>query len=230
MEGERTLTPAVIEDYLRSRPPWVRWREWTSGRRYLSARFEGRPRPLVLIAHPFWDTAKARQITLAVEQDWAQVPERCHESFDEILFKAPALVVLQLKRINICGCLGHRHLMVKEAPFAEPHDALDGAGVGELDIAFERVRSWQPLPLSDTALDTKFLAGSRLNEFHSKQLRLRLLSVLLHEINHLVFPQEGESSVRERSLAFYHDALAHYAETAMASISLTIDRSFSRLG
>lgn len=230
MKGERTLAAEVVEEYLRSRPLWVRWREWASGRRYLPARLEGHARPLVVIAHPFWDAAKAQQITLAIEQDWAQVPERCHESYEEILFKAPALVILQLKRRNICGCLGHRHLAVKEAPFAEPHDALGGASVGELDIAFERVRTWQSLPLSDTALDTKFLAGSRLNEFHSKQLRLRLLSVLLHEINHLVFPHEPESSVRERSLAFYHDALAHYVESAMASVSLTIDRSFSRLG
>jgi hypothetical protein len=90
------------------------------------------------------------------------------------------------------------------------------------------VAGWQPLPLTDTALDAKFFAGSRLKEFHAEQFRLRLLSVLLHEINHLVSSQAPERSVRERSLTFYRGALASYVEEAVASLSLTIDRSFSR--
>jgi len=69
-----------------------------------------------------------------------------------------------------------------------------------------------------------------LEEFHARQFRLRMLSVLLHETNHLVAPDEPETSVRERSLAFYHDALASYVENTIAMLSLTIDRSFSRLG
>jgi hypothetical protein len=36
--------------------------------------------------------------------------------------------------------------------------------------------------------------------------------------------------VRERSLTFYRGALVNYVEIARASLSLTIDRSFSRLG
>jgi hypothetical protein len=84
------------------------------------------------------------------------------------------------------------------------------------------------LPLTDIALDTQFVAGSRLREFQAKRLRLQLLSILLHEINHMVRSHEPETSIRERSLAFYRDALAHYVENAKASLSLTIDRSFSR--
>jgi len=120
--------------------------------------------------------------------------------------------------------------VVKEAPFAESHEAFGGARVGEVDIAYERVERWQALPLSDTALDSKFLEGTRLEEFRAQQFRLRVLSVLLHETNHLVAPDEPETSVRERSLAFYRDALASYVENAIATLSLTIDRSFSRLG
>jgi len=44
----------------------------------------------------------------------------------------------------------------------------------------------------------------------------------------MVRTQEPETSIRERSLRFYHDSLAHYVENAKASLSLTIDRSFSR--
>ena len=192
--------------------------------------FSDRARPLVIVAYSFRDTSRARQLALAVEQDWAAVPNRCREAYDEILFKVPGLIIVQLRRKNVCGCLGHRHLIVKEAPFAEAHEAFGGVRVGEIDIAYERVKTWQALPLSDTALDTKFLEGPRLEEFRARQFRLRLLSILLHETNHLVAPDEPETSVRERSLAFYHDALASYVENTIAMLSLTIDRPFSRLG
>jgi hypothetical protein len=223
-------SPAVIDRYLRSRARSVRWSEWLIGKRYLTARFADRATPLVVIAHSFRDAAKAREFAVAIVEDWAEVTERSREAYDEILFRAPVLVVVEYRRRNLCGCLGHRHVVVKEKAFAEPHDSLGGASVGELDIAFERVESWQALPLSDIALDTKFLEGSRLEEFRRKQFRLRLLSVLLHETHHLAFPHEPESVVREKSLAFYRAALADYVEKTVGTLSLTIDRSFSRFG
>ena len=70
----------------------------------------------------------------------------------------------------------------------------------------------------------------RLEEFRQRQFRLRLLSILLHETHHLVWPREPESAVREKSLAFYRDSLASYVEKAVGTLSLTIDRSFSRFG
>jgi hypothetical protein len=164
----------------------------------------------------------------AVRLDWAEAPQHCRDAYEEILQQAPQLVIIRFHRTNICGCLGHRHVVVKEQPFAEAHEGLGGDFAGELDIAYQRVENWLALPLMDTALDTQFVAGSRLREFHTEQLRLRFLSILLHEINHMVRSLEPEASIRERSLAFYRDALAHYAEVAKASLSLTIDRSFSR--
>jgi hypothetical protein len=119
---------------------------------------------------------------------------------------------------------------VKELPFAEPHDAFGDAAVGEMDIAYDRVEGWLALPLMDTALDTQFIAGTRLKEFHEQQLRFRLLSVLLHETHHMVSPQASEDVIRQRSLTFYREALANYVEVARATLSLTLDRSFSRLG
>ena len=230
MDEPHIPSPAAIDRYLSLRPRRVRWSEWLSGKRYLTARFADRPSPLFVVAHSFRDAAKARDFTLGIEQDWDAVPERCREAYDEILFRSPPLIVVQFRRRNLCGCLGHRHVVVKEKPFAEPHEALGGASVGELDIAFERVESWQALPLSETALDAKFLEGSRLEEFRQRQFRLRLLSILLHETHHLVWPREPESAVREKSLAFYRDSLASYVEKAVGTLSLTIDRSFSRFG
>ena len=99
-----------------------------------------------------------------------------------------------------------------------------------MDIAYDRVEGWLAQPLMDTALDTQFIAGSRLEEFHARQLRYRLLSIVLHETHHMVAPQAAEDVVRGRSLAFYREALSHYVENARATLSFTIDRSFSRLG
>jgi hypothetical protein len=182
----------------------------------------------VVVAYYRRDSVKALEMVRAVEQGWAEAPQQCRDAFEEILKDAPKLVIVQFRRTNICGCLGHRHVVVKEQPFAEPHDALGGDPAGELDIAYQRVESWLALPLSDIALDAQFVAGSRLREFQAERLRLQFLSILLHEINHMVRSQEPEASVRERSLAFYRDALAQYVEDAKASLSLTIDRSFSR--
>jgi hypothetical protein len=224
------LTPTAIEDYLRTQPRAARWRQWLAGRRYRLTRFSDRATPLIVIAHSFRDAAMARLLALAVERDWAAVPAACRDTFDEILFKAPELIVVQFRRKNLCRCLGHRHPVVREAPFAEYHEAFAGARLGEMDIAWQTVRHWQGLPLSELALDTKFLKGSRLEEFHAMQFRLRLLSVLLHEVNHLAAPGEPESAVLRRSLGFYREALAAYVEETIQTLSLTIDRSFSRLG
>ena len=223
------LAPAV-ERYLRSRPRWVRWQEWLRGRRYLLVRFPDRAKPLVVVAHSVRDVWRAQQLKSAVKEDWTAVPAPRRATYEEILCRAPGIIIIQLRRSNVCGCLGHRHVVVKEAPFAEPHDALGGVQAGEMDIAYERVEGWLASPLIDTALDTQFMAGSRRKEFHARQLRLRILSIILHETHHMVFPQDPEDRVRERSLALYRDALASYVENARATLSLTIDRSFSRFG
>ena len=219
-----------IEDYLALRPRAARWLEWLGRRRYRLAAFPERSLPVVVVAHRGRHPQRAEFVVQAVERDWAETPPQCRDAYTEILDRAPGLIVVQLRRRNVCGCLGHRHVLVKELPFAEPHDAFGDAAVGEMDIAFERVESWLAQPLMDTALDTQFIAGSRLKDFHDQQLRFRLLSILLHETHHMVAPQAPESVVRERSLTFYREALAHYVENARATLSLTIDRSFSRLG
>ncbi|MGH9328031.1 MAG: hypothetical protein ACRD2B_15285 [Terriglobia bacterium] len=229
MATGQNISSAVILDYLHSRPRWLRWREWASGRRYLPTRFGDRSQPLIVLAHSFRDAQDARQVSLALEQNWLESPGYCRETYDEILFRAPGMVLVQLRRNNRCGCLGHRHPVVKEEPFAEAHDAFGGIAMGEIDIACRQVQEWHALPLSDTAMDVKFLEGSRLDEFHKEQFRLKVLSIILHEINHLVSPEEPEIEIRKRSLGFYHDTLAQYVENALRTLSLTIDRSFSRL-
>jgi hypothetical protein len=230
MAADSSPLAQSIEHYLASRPWEARSIEWLAGRRYRLAVFPDRHLPVVVVAHRYRDPARAEQVTRAIEHDWAETPAGCRDAYEEILDQAPGVIVVQLRRKNVCGCLGHRHVMVKEAPFSEPHDAFGDAAVGEMDIAFDRVESWLAQPLMDTALDTQFIAGSRRKDFHDQRLRYRLLSILLHETHHMVAPQAREDVVRERSLTFYREALASYVEIARASLSLTIDRSFSRLG
>lgn len=224
------LEPAAILGYLASRPRLARALEWLRGRRYRLALFAEGTAPLVVIAYGWRDAAAAGQMALAFQQDWPAVPQFCREAYEEILAHAPGLIVLELRRQNRCRCLGHRHPLVREEPFAEPHEAFVGTATGEMDIAWERVQAWPALPLQDTALDARFIEGSRLDEFRSRQFRLRLLSVFLHETNHLVSPSESEESVRARSVAFYRDALSRYVEEACATLSFTLDRSFFRIG
>jgi len=230
MRWEHSPLALSVESYLTGRPRAGRWVEWLAGRRYRLAVFGDRPQPVAVIAYRYRDPDRAEQLARSIELDWAETPSACRESYKDILTQAPGLIVVQLRRSNVCGCLGHRHVMVREAPFAERHDAFGDATVGEMDIAFDRVKHWLALPLTDTALDTQFVAGSRQKEFHDLRLRFRLLSIVLHETHHMVAPQAPEEEVRERSLTFYRDALAHYVENARASLSFTIDRSFSRLG
>jgi hypothetical protein len=232
------LEPEAIRDYLASRRRLVRWLDHLRGRRYRVAKLartsEAVPRDeppplLVVIAHRWRDTAVARRMQNALEEDWSSVAHVYREVYRTILASAPALIILDLRRKNHCGCLGHRHPIVREQPFAESHEAFHGATIGEVDIAWQRVEAWPALPLQDTALDARFFEGSRLDEFRGRQFHLRLLSVFLHETNHLVFPNEAEDTVRARSLNFYRDAISSYVEEACHTLSLTIDRSFSRM-
>ena len=183
----------------------------------------------VVVAHARRDSSAAQRLGMALESDWPGVPASCQQAYENVLSCAPGIVIVDLRRTNRCGCLGHRHPLVRLQPFAEPHDSLGGEAAGELDIAWQRVEAWPALPLEEAALDARFFEGSRLDEFRAHQFRLRLLSVFLHETNHLAFPHEPEESVRERSLSFYREALRSYVEESCTTLSFTIDRSFSRM-
>jgi hypothetical protein len=228
------LPAAAISGYLATRAARVRCLDWLRGRRYrvvsLAFPWPEASDPLpVVIAHHRRDSSAGSRLAAALEADWPAVPASCRQAYETVLGCAPGIVIVDLRRTNHCGCLGHRHPLVRQEPFAVPHESLGGQVAGELDIAWRRVESWPALPLEETALDARFFEGSRLDEFRARQFRLRLLSVFLHETNHLAFPHEPEESVRERSLAFYRDALHSYVEEACATLSFTIDRSFSRM-
>ena len=231
MEGTRQLF-VTVERFLRSLPAHRRVLDWLRGRRYLLAKLPTRQETPLVVAHSVRDSGVAAEIRLALEHDWPATPPDCRKVYEDILAAVPGVVVVQLRRDNVCGCLGHRHMRVNERLFSEHFNGFDlrGQQVGEVDIAHERIAAWEPWPLTNTALDSKFLPGSRLDEFRRRQFRLRLLSVVLHEANHLARPSEPESQVHARSTNFYREALASYFDSSFDTLSFTLDRSYSRLG
>src|SRR4029077_4245071 len=123
--------------YIDSRPAVLRWRDRLIGRRYQLAWFparagasaDTRPGPVVVIAHSFLDATPAYRIAATVEQDWPQIPANYSLAYDEILQLAPQIIVVQLRKTNLCGCLAHRHLFVREPAFTEAHESLGNATV-----------------------------------------------------------------------------------------------------
>jgi hypothetical protein len=162
--------------------------------------------PLVLISYAKGDAEGVEPFRESLEGIWAALPESFRQRYAETLHVAPPLVVVLLRRRNICSCLGHHHPPGTESRLTRKLRSLSGVRTGELDLAFEAIREWEPLPLSNLALppevDTK--------ETSSLQWRLALLAVFLHELHHLTYPEEPESAVRSRSQQFYFDALSHF--------------------
>lgn len=115
MERELSVMGNAVKAYLHSRPFLVRWREKLVGRQYTFAAFPDPVKPLVVVAHSRRDSVKALEMVRAVERDWAEVPQHCRDAYEEILRDSPKLVIIQFCRTNICGCLGHRHMVVRTA-------------------------------------------------------------------------------------------------------------------
>jgi hypothetical protein len=165
--------------------------------------------PLVLARYPRGRAKLAESLRDAVKQTFPALPGSIRSLYQETLARATPVVVADLRRRNPCTCLGHHHPPSSQSGFARALAAETGRPVGEIDLAVDAIRSWEPLPLSGLAVeawvpecdpDSKSeLAQAR---FHSA-----LLAVFLHELEHLAFPERSEQQVRERSNRFYVNAL-----------------------
>jgi hypothetical protein len=142
----------------------------------------------------------------SLEETWLTLPDRFRSRYQEILPETPPVVVVLLRRRNFCTCLGHHHPPGTESRITRRLRGLSGVRTGELDLAFEAIREWEPQPLSHLALPPE----ADTEEFRSFQWRLALLAVFLHELHHLVEPDAPEFGVRTKSQKFYADSLSHY--------------------
>lgn len=162
--------------------------------------------PLVLISYARGDREGMGRFRQCVEETWLTLPERYRSRYREVLEQTPPFVVVLLRRKNICACLGHHHPPGTESRLTRRLRGMSGVRTGELDLAYEAIREWEPQPLSHLALPID-PDHAELRDF---QWHLAMLTVFLHELHHLVAPQESEFAVRSRSQKFYDDLLAHF--------------------
>ncbi len=168
--------------------------------------------PLVVIAHSPGERAPAAELRGALEETWLTVPERVRRQYQAVLRSAPPMAVVLLRRLSPCGCLGHHHPPGTESRIARTLRARSGVKVAELDLAYQGIREWQPLPLSDLAAGPSLRDADR-EEMDVFRYRLGLLDVFLHELHHYAMPHEPEHAVRARSRKFYADVLDAFTQT-----------------
>jgi len=162
--------------------------------------------PLVLISYSNGDQEGVAHLRQSLEETWLTLSPSFRRRYEAILEKTPSLVVVLLRRRNLCGCLGHHHPRATQSRLTRRLRNLSGVRSGEIDLAFEAIREWEPSPLSRLALPPE----ANPEEISSFQWQLALLAVFLHELHHLVEPRQAERAVREQSQSFYADALAHF--------------------
>jgi hypothetical protein len=162
--------------------------------------------PLVLIVYAKGDREGMERFKESLEGTWLTLPGSFRSRYAEVLTRTPPFVVVLLRRRNLCTCLGHHHPPGTESRITRRLRGLSGIPTGELDLAFEAIRQWEPQPLSYPALST----AEQTEDFQSFRWQLALLTVFLHELHHLVSPEEPEFAVRAQSQKFYEDTLAHY--------------------
>ena len=188
-------------------PRGLLWRlyQWLRGTEQILVR-PAADLPLVLISYAKSDWDGMERLKESLEETWLTLPGSFRNRYTEILRKTPPFVVVLLRRRNLCACLGHHHPPGTESRLTRRLRGLSGISTGELDLAFEAIRDWEPQPLSHLALPPE----ADTEEFHSFQWQLALLAVFLHELHHLVSPEEPEVAVRNQSQKFYAETLSHF--------------------
>jgi len=157
--------------------------------------------PLLLLSYPQGAMDAARGVEVAWSHTLRRLSEQTRTSYRDLFERLPALVVVVLRPLNSCECLGHHHPAGTESRLTRRLEADLGERVGELDVAYEGIRRWRPEPLS--ALAAGDLGGS----LEAAHFQAAILAVLLHELEHLVFPERTEQEVRLKSNRFYSEAM-----------------------
>jgi len=167
--------------------------------------------PLIVAGYPRGRAWFAQSLAAALQATFPALPASLRSIYDEPLSRLPTLIVADLRRRNLCCCLGHHHPPPSDSPQARQLAAETGSRVGEIDLAVEAIRDWAPLTLSSLAAEQFVPPADAESRATYAELRFHsaLLSVLLHELEHVAFPNRAEDEVRRRSDRFYQQAL-HY--------------------
>ena len=165
--------------------------------------------PLVLARYPRGRSGLAETLREAVAHTFPALPAAIRSAYRDALSSATPVVIADLRRRNVCDCLGHHHPPSSHSGFAREFAAATGRKVGEIDLAIDSIRDWKPLPLSGLAAEALVPECDRVSkaEFAQARFHAALLAVFLHELEHLAFPERSEEQVRARSNQFYVEAL-----------------------
>lgn len=184
----------------RTRGLFQRLLERVRGREQMLVR-AGDDLPLLLLSFPSAAREVVREVEAAYAHTFRRLSPEARRPYRELLDSAPAIVVLVLRPLNPCQCLGHHHPAGTESRLTRRLEADLGERIGEIDLAYEEIRDWRPEPLSTLAAGD---LGGRLASIH---FQAALLAVLLHELEHLVFPDKTEQEIRLKSNRFYSTAM-----------------------
>lgn len=180
--------------------------EWMRGREQMLVR-AGEELPLVVISYPRGKLVFAEALQSALCYTYKLLSPAIRQRYMDVLPRLPSLVVTVLRARNACTCLGHYHPPGTEGRVARRLHSDTGLRVGEIDLAVEAIRRWEPLPLAALAAETPASRHQELKEF---RFHVALLAVLFHELEHLAFPDHREREVRHSSTEFYADALREF--------------------
>jgi hypothetical protein len=174
----------------------------------------GQELPLVVASYPKGRTWLATSLQSALCSIFRSLPSEQRSAYRDVLDTVPSLVVAELRRANACRCLGHHHPPGTESRLARRLSADTGLRVGEIDLAVQSIRVWQPLPLAALAAAVAASEHSPRAETDAeieyRRFHTALLAVFLHELEHLAFPERPEQAVRRRSDEFYGSAMREY--------------------
>lgn len=157
--------------------------------------------PLLLLSFPRGAGEAVREIETACAHAFRRLSAAARAAYREVFESAPAMLVVTLHPLNPCGCLGHHHPRGAESRLTRRLAADLGEPIAEIDLAYEGIRLWRPEPVSSLAVGD---LGDRLEAIH---FQAAVLAVLLHELEHLVFPERSEHDIRLRSNRFYTAAM-----------------------
>jgi hypothetical protein len=160
----------------------------------------GEDLPLVVVSYPRGHTALAEALQTALGSTYRQLSPETRKRYEAVLPRLPSMVVVILRTRNACTCLGHHHPAGTQSRIARRLRRDTGLEVGEIDLAAKAIREWEPLPLATIAADVAVAPDAEFQEF---RFHVGLLTVFLHELEHLAFPDHGEQQVRQRSNDFY---------------------------
>ena len=167
--------------------------------------------PLVVASYPRGRDIFAASLQSALSGTFPAFSDQVRGAYRDVLERVPSLVVAVLRSRNACGCLGHHHLPGTEGRLSRRLMADTGQRGAEIDLAIDAIRDWEPLPLSDFAVAAPIeILKNESAELEYHRFHTALLSVFLHELDHLAFPKRGEKEIRTRSNEFYVGAMRDF--------------------